>query len=523
MIPRKLNILFAFFPYGGNGGISTEHPSIRKWFTRTILTAKADPRVGDICDRDYCDTPITMTRNAAIQDARDLGADVLVMVDSDQHPDLYLGQDPLAKPFWDSSFAALYEHYERGPLCIAAPYCGPPPHENVYIFEWQNQQSEHPNPDFRLQMVGREEAAARSGIQECAAGPTGLIMFDMRCFDLKEPPYCYYEWGDRYERDKASTEDVALTRDIALFGQALLGYSPMRCNWDAWAGHHKPKCVGKPTPLTVDRIGRAYQQAVWNGRRSDERLVDMGTTAISDQSATLLTAPVESREQEVRRRFANGRLADTPAELQLTLGEQVLRETVAVGFSSPACDLDALALLVREESERLGRPLVVVEVGSWVGQSALAMHRALAHGGTIYCVDTWRGSEFDRCGDFAERLGGDVIYQAFVGNVGDALGQGIQPLRGASLAVAENWEGPPIDVVYLDAGHTYGEVARDIEAWRAHVRPGGLLCGHDYDPELFPGVVQAVRELGGDGHHKAVWWKRLAARTHHEPALVAVA
>lgn len=275
MTPFKLNVFIAGFPYGGNGGVSSEHPSIRHWYADTMMKMKADERIDKIFTKDFSDTPITMTRNQAVRKAASVGADVLVMIDSDQHPDNLLGQEPFAKPFWDSSFDFLYKHWSAGPVVIGAPYCGPPPHENVYVFKWATHQSDHPNPDMRLEAYAREEAAALGGIQECAALPTGLIMFDMRAFKLIGPPYFYYEYTDEYESDKASTEDVTATRDISLFGQEKLGYSPIHCNWDAWAGHWKPKCVSKPTVLTVESVNQKYREAVLTPRKVGERLMQI--------------------------------------------------------------------------------------------------------------------------------------------------------------------------------------------------------------------------------------------------------
>jgi hypothetical protein len=274
MQKMKLNVFFAFFPYGGNGGISSEHPSIRAWFADTVIKCKKDERVGEVMCKDLSDTPITMTRNKAVQSAREHKADVLIMCDSDQHPDNMLGVDAFARPFWDTSFDYLYKHHSLGPVVIGAPYCGPPPHENVYVFRWATHQSDHPNVDMRIEQYSREEAAALTGIQEAAALPTGLIMFDMRAFDIIKPPYFYYEYTDVYESEKASTEDVTATRDMSLIGCQTLGYSPILCNWDAWAGHWKPKCVSKPVVLTSEQANEKYRDAVLKGgRKHNERLL----------------------------------------------------------------------------------------------------------------------------------------------------------------------------------------------------------------------------------------------------------
>ena len=273
MTPAKMKVCFSFFPYSGNGSVSSEHPSIRDWFARSVREARADERVSEIESRDYCDTPVTMVRNKSVRDAIKAGGDVLICCDSDQHPDLYLGHDPLAKPFFQSSFDFAYQQRMKGqPVIVGAPYCGPPPNELVYVFKWTSLQSDHPNVDMRMEMFSRDEAANRAGIEAVAALPTGLIMFDLQVFQYLEPPYFYYEYTDKFESEKASTEDVTCTRDISLHGHLEAGYWPVHCNWDAWAGHYKPKCVGKPKILTHDQVSENFQKAAQRKQSSKERL-----------------------------------------------------------------------------------------------------------------------------------------------------------------------------------------------------------------------------------------------------------
>ena len=280
MQSAKFDIAFAHFAYGGNGGIATEVPDIREWQVPLIAEISRDERIGNIRIFNVSDTPITMSRNQAVMRAREMGVDILVMVDSDMKPDMYAGAED-AKPFFQSSFDKIVEHWHKGPLVVGAPYCGPPPHENCYVFRWQTQQSEHPNPDFQLEFIDRDTAARMSGIQECAALPTGLIMFDMRLFDVIEPedaddkPFFYYEWTDKYAAQKASTEDVTNTRDISLIAERKLGYNPIVCNWDAWAGHWKPKCVGKPIIMDASSVSKKMQRAVLSGGVPGTKIIDI--------------------------------------------------------------------------------------------------------------------------------------------------------------------------------------------------------------------------------------------------------
>ena len=70
-----------------------------------------------------------------------------------------------------------------------------------------------------------------------------------------------------------------------------------------------------------------------------------------------------------------------------------------------------------------------------------------------------------------------------------------------------------LDLVFIDADHSYEGCKADIIAWRPKLRPGGWLMGHDYCPKNFPGVVQAVDELvpGAKIDVDFVWMKRVAA------------
>ena len=322
MTERKLKVLFHLFSYSGNGAIPSCSPAVYQWLLAVQAKLYVDPRIESVHFIDVADTPITMVRNQAVIAARKMKADVLVMIDSDMHPDKRLQDgDPVARPFFQSSFDFLYKHYDRGPVAIGAPYCGPPPNECVYVFHWASDQSENPNMQARLTKYTREHAAQMIGIQHCAALPTGLIMYDMRAFDLTEPcrkqekllellmapieqqfndglpftreqmreivqraldakhnaeqSWFYYEWTDQYQQNKASTEDVTQTRDIAYHGLLQLGYNPLYCNWDAWAGHYKVKCVDKPVVLFSDDVQEKYKNAVMENRCRVNRYMEL--------------------------------------------------------------------------------------------------------------------------------------------------------------------------------------------------------------------------------------------------------
>lgn len=83
--------------------------------------------------------------------------------------------------------------------------------------------------------------------------------------------------------------------------------------------------------------------------------------------------------------------------------------------------------------------------------------------------------------------------------------------RATTTAAARRVKNASLDFVFIDADHTYEGVLADIDAWQRKVRPGGMLLGHDYSPDAFPGVVKAVSESFGlvDRFDDNVWGVRL--------------
>ena len=160
------------------------------------------------------------------------------------------------------------------------------------------------------------------------------------------------------------------------------------------------------------------------------------------------------------------------------------------------------------------RPESVVEVGSWVGDSAIAMMEA-DEALNVTCVDTFKGTDTDQCGDIARGLskitGKDIVYETFLENI-EPYQDRVLVVRRDSLTASDRFHADTFDMAYLDAGHTYKEVKADIEAWFPLVEKHGIIAGHDYDDPQFPGVKEAVDEFfGADivNSENHVWWVRV--------------
>ena len=70
------------------------------------------------------------------------------------------------------------------------------------------------------------------------------------------------------------------TRNLSLIATQKLGYNCCYCDWDAWAGHWKPWCVGKPRLITTEQISESFKEAVLTERSAYKRTSQVDNTAV---------------------------------------------------------------------------------------------------------------------------------------------------------------------------------------------------------------------------------------------------
>jgi len=71
-------------------------------------------------------------------------------------------------------------------------------------------------------------------------------------------------------------------------------------------------------------------------------------------------------------------------------------------------------------------------------------------------------------------------------------GKRLIPIEALSTDGAAHIPDGSLDLVFIDADHSYEWVKKDIAAYKPKLKPGGWLTGHDID---FPGVNRAVNEV----------------------------
>ncbi len=144
----------------------------------------------------------------------------------------------------------------------------------------------------------------------------------------------------------------------------------------------------------------------------------------------------------------------------------------------------------------------IVECGSWAGRSTDAF--LSGNKGTVTAIDSWLGSSEvkDSTNWMAKERD---MFEVFKKNVGSY--PNLKIIKKLGLEAANDFEDESVDVVFIDMGHTYSEVKADILAWKSKVKKGGILCGHDYMPNTWQEVIEAVDETLGkpDELHGTIW------------------
>jgi predicted O-methyltransferase YrrM len=137
----------------------------------------------------------------------------------------------------------------------------------------------------------------------------------------------------------------------------------------------------------------------------------------------------------------------------------------------------------------------VVEIGVWKGRSiSNILDICRANRNRLVAIDTWQLADDDP--DFLEARSRD-IRQVFIENL-RILGHldTVEILREDSAQAATHFDDGSVDLLFLDADHSYEAVKRDLCAWRPKMKPGGTLAGHDYIWK--EGVRRAIHDVFGD-------------------------
>lgn len=83
------------------------------------------------------------------------------------------------------------------------------------------------------------------------------------------------------------------------------------------------------------------------------------------------------------------------------------------------------------------------------------------------------------------------VSQFYNTKIEKKYGERLVSLEGISWEMASNVSDQSLDFVFIDAGHGYKSVMKDLKAWAPKLKTSGWMLGHDIN---FPAVNKAVSE-----------------------------
>lgn len=168
------------------------------------------------------------------------------------------------------------------------------------------------------------------------------------------------------------------------------------------------------------------------------------------------------------------------------------------------------------------KPNLIIEVGSWKGDSAIHMGNIVLRkqlACKILCIDTWLGSlehwlkksnklQNSWYSSLRIKNGYPQLYYQFLANViFSGLQEVIIPFPTTSY-IGSRWlkiKNVTAPLIYIDASHEEADILLDITQYFLLLEEGGVMFGDDYN---LPGVKRAVQ--------KYAWWQGLSVQVYQD-------
>lgn len=164
-------------------------------------------------------------------------------------------------------------------------------------------------------------------------------------------------------------------------------------------------------------------------------------------------------------------------------------------YATVSCHLDAeedVPVLYKYASQlKLGE--IYLEIGTWMGGSAILGALASPHGVEIWTIDS--GTHHEKHWRHTPQEYRDILNANF---------ERCQVAEKIKVSLDGSLDTPwsdPIQLLFIDGNHKGWAVRADIKKWTPFVLAGGIVLFHDYS--LYGGVKHPVDELMQEG------WQRI--------------
>ena len=131
----------------------------------------------------------------------------------------------------------------------------------------------------------------------------------------------------------------------------------------------------------------------------------------------------------------------------------------------------------------------IIEIGSYVGESTTIFAE---HFKEVVSVDPYM-NDYDLNDAACHHASFDKVYEQFIRNTLSI--PNIKSIKETSENAFSILKEQQWDMVYIDGLHTFEGVSYDIEHYKSIIKPGGFVCGHDYN---WGNVRHAIGQLLDD-------------------------
>jgi len=154
--------------------------------------------------------------------------------------------------------------------------------------------------------------------------------------------------------------------------------------------------------------------------------------------------------------------------------------------------------LYSEMVQTYGDGSTFVEIGTWTGKSAAYMaslikeyHKSIR----FYTIDTFNGSTDEpEHAEIIKTIGGDLFSFCHSNLSQCGILDKVNIIRMDSIEASKLFADDSIDFLFIDGGHSYEQVCKDVKAWYPKLKIGSYMAGDDIDS---PAVYDAITELIG--------------------------
>ena len=130
---------------------------------------------------------------------------------------------------------------------------------------------------------------------------------------------------------------------------------------------------------------------------------------------------------------------------------------------------------------------VIAELGTFRGDFAQFLLNLRPD--KLYLVDLFAGTvgSGDVDGNGFESYDGEELHRYVSDRF--SMDSYVEVVKGDTVGFLSKLPDQSLDVIYIDADHSYAACSADLELARRKVKKGGLIVGHDYEPNLEKATV----------------------------------